>query len=743
MMMTTTTHAPGRTRREHKSAAPAAPPTIHATGSTRLPPRTEFKTCRFEVKDVDEEQGLVTGYLSVFNNIDYGNGVLRDRVRPGAFRKTLMEAKSRRDARSKKFLFPHLWMHDPQKPTGGYLDAREDEHGLLVTYQLDISLNKAGYPNNPLAVMEFSGSKQGYIDEQSIGYETIQSRVVEEEIDGQKVYVRDLIELRLVEGSGVTSGFAMNPEAVITGVKAGTPTSADVTTGTPIADEQEEAEADVTAGVGGEVEQKATICGSTSGPLGPRDEAWDGGRARGQIFAAAKKEDGSLNAAVCRKYFMVLDGDPQNKGSWGYPFWYVGGSPHICVGAVKAIAAAIQGARGADAPAGLKSKVETLYRRINARYPDDPQLTPPWKARPVGREGRTPVMQFKTFAEHLAEEMCEDLLEDWQDVLLCALSSAVLDAFRIGDQPQADVQAALKDFGTAVTAWVGQAIEYGLTDYLEDHTSTSSSADYLMQYGSESRPDYGYHARAVERFLRTKAGRTLSAATRAKLQAHTDGLREMAGAHARAMHQAANVFLSRVQSPPNDEGENDDAAPDGKEEAAGDETEGKARPTNENDDTEQKAGRAISAARMQVITAHAQTVKKLATAHAKALRGAANDLEELWQQEGVGPADAGQEDEDEGEGEENGGPGGEKRVAARAVAAAREETSSRRPPTRPGEESREKTRHIPSITRREPSALRALPREGQPGGETAPHTTDEDADVDAVFARLQAITVSS
>ncbi len=175
-----------------------------------LPPKTEFKSFPFELKSVDEDQGIVIGYLSTFGNVDKQ----KDRVLPHAFAKTIQEAKARKE-NGRKYLWPALFMHDPEKPIGGCTDAIEDEHGLLVTMQLDISTNAQGIPSNPLATMVFSGFKSGYIDELSMGYNAIQK-------DYDQQGVRDLKECRLVESSAVVMNFAANPEALVpaSGVKA-------------------------------------------------------------------------------------------------------------------------------------------------------------------------------------------------------------------------------------------------------------------------------------------------------------------------------------------------------------------------------------------------------------------------------------------------------------------------------------------------------------------------------------------
>jgi HK97 family phage prohead protease len=155
-----------------------------------------------EWKVVDADQGIIKGYLAVFNNIDS----YKDRIRPGAFKKTIADAIQRKDTRGKKYLWPLLWMHDPEKPIGGFIDATEDKIGLLVTAQLDIS------GMNPLALSVFSGFKAGYIDELSIGYKALQKSY-----DGDGV--RDLLEIQNFEGSAVTMNFAANELAQVTSVK--------------------------------------------------------------------------------------------------------------------------------------------------------------------------------------------------------------------------------------------------------------------------------------------------------------------------------------------------------------------------------------------------------------------------------------------------------------------------------------------------------------------------------------------
>lgn len=279
------------------------------------------KTVSFtELKSLDDEQGIFEGYLSVFGNVDS----YKDIVEPGAFSKTINDARGR----GGKYLFPVLWQHDSREPIGGFLDMKEDRRGLYVQAQLDV--------NTPLGARAYSGLKMGYLDGLSIGYDTIKHKYVSD--------IRHLLEIRMWEGSVVT--FPANDATRVSSVKA--------------------------------------ACGDTSFPIGPRSDAWDGSAASAQIATWAKADDGTLDAEKMKSTHLQLDGDPQNSGSYSYPFCIISsGSPQISVAGVIACAGALSGARGADAggdASAMQAKVSTLYGRINEKYPDATALTPPWEA---------------------------------------------------------------------------------------------------------------------------------------------------------------------------------------------------------------------------------------------------------------------------------------------------------------------------------------------------------------------------
>lgn len=543
---------------------------------------TETKTLRFDIKAVGiakdaegQEFGQIEALGAVFDNVDDGD----DRIRPGAFTRTIKNSKERASSRGKKYLVPMLWQHDTHEVIGGWHSLEETPDGLLGKGDISLATQR-GREYYALA-------KAGMTDQFSIIYD-IPTGGAKYAKDG----VRELIELRLFSIDPVT--FAMNDSTSLVRVKA--------------ADDSRDS---------------TTVCGNTKGPIGPRDEAWDGAKAERQIWAAAySEESGEVDKTLAKKYFMACSGDGTKKGDYSYPFWFVGSSPHICVGAVKAIAAAIQGARGASAPEGLKPKIESLYRRVNAKYPDDPQLTPPWKdddgepqkgARMPTSVKAASERQQKTFQEHYTEQQCKDLLRDWQDVVLHAFTSAVYDTFTIGDQPEADVNEALDALKTAVTDWVSEAVKYELSDYIESQSDTySGGTEYRMQNGTTS--GYGYYGMARTTPLHSKAMTAGDATTGGFLT--TDHVDKLKGAaedatnavdkHVKAMHDAAKSVKALI----------------GGVAAV----------------TPAKAGRAFSAANEQTLSDHAdaidgaaQSLQKAMSRHLGTVSSVADDLATVLQ----------------------------------------------------------------------------------------------------------------
>jgi uncharacterized protein len=178
--------------------------------------------------------------------------------------------------------------------------------------------------------------------------------------------------------------------------------------------------------------------------------------------------------------------------------------------------------------------------------------------------------QRKTLLEHYNEEMAEDLLEDWQDVYVCALTGAIFDAFVIGDQPQADISQALDDFKELVMSkFVTQAVECNLSQYLSDNDIGWNPAEYTIHNGSDDAPYYGYMSHRTP--LSHKAGKPISAANQGNIDDHVAGLHDTADKgmkalkqvmqHMKAIHAQADNFATTMSGDkPDDE---DDKKPDG------------------------------------------------------------------------------------------------------------------------------------------------------------------------------------
>lgn len=129
------------------------------------------------VNDVDVKGRVVTGYLSVFGNIDRHSDI----IEPGAFKKSISERRN-----DIYFLNQHDW----KQPHGKFSVLKEDEYGLYFESE---PLIDTTYSNDVLKLYE-----AGIIEQHSIGFIPIQKHI--------KSSVRHLTELQLFEGSNVTIG---------------------------------------------------------------------------------------------------------------------------------------------------------------------------------------------------------------------------------------------------------------------------------------------------------------------------------------------------------------------------------------------------------------------------------------------------------------------------------------------------------------------------------------------------------
>lgn len=143
----------------------------------------------FEAKAVDDG-GTFEGYASTYT-VDQG----RDRVVPGAFRKSLVDRPA--------FRVKMLRDHDPRQLIGVWTDLAEDSQGLHARGRI-VMETQAGREAHALM-------KAGALDAMSIGFRTLRDRLDKAKNE------RLLEEIDLREIS--LTGFPMNEAATVSRVK--------------------------------------------------------------------------------------------------------------------------------------------------------------------------------------------------------------------------------------------------------------------------------------------------------------------------------------------------------------------------------------------------------------------------------------------------------------------------------------------------------------------------------------------
>ena len=148
----------------------------------------------FDVRAVDGgEPGTIEGYASVFGVMD-SHGTVFDK---GAFKKTIKDRGGK---------VPMVWMHEAWTPIG-LATLEEDDHGLKFIGQLDLDVQRGAEV--------YSGVKKGYIGQMSHSFKDVKSKPEKAE-GGEILHYK---EVKLFEISPVTTNFASNEEATITGVR--------------------------------------------------------------------------------------------------------------------------------------------------------------------------------------------------------------------------------------------------------------------------------------------------------------------------------------------------------------------------------------------------------------------------------------------------------------------------------------------------------------------------------------------
>jgi HK97 family phage prohead protease len=177
----------------------------------------EFKDFAFTLETADDmAPDTFKGYGSIVGNVDTGGDV----VMPGAFANTLDFFLTKGKI---------CWQHDWNEPIGKPTDAKEDGRGLFLTGHI---------VDTPEGSKALKLMRAGVIGELSIGYKATRAHWLSEtegkalfgdegykaaldRLPMERTRIRALDEVKLFEVSPVT--FAMNDEAVVTGVKGWPP----------------------------------------------------------------------------------------------------------------------------------------------------------------------------------------------------------------------------------------------------------------------------------------------------------------------------------------------------------------------------------------------------------------------------------------------------------------------------------------------------------------------------------------
>lgn len=160
----------------------------------------EYKTMPVYPQDIADR--TITGFAAVMGNVDEG----KDRIRSGAFTKTLLERKSR---------VSHLWQHDFESPPIATItDLQEVKRAALPSEVLADYPDATGglqvsrkYLETPRAEEVYQGVVSGAIKGMSFGFEPVKREYTK----SGDVTIRELHEVKLIETSDTP--FPMNPAA--------------------------------------------------------------------------------------------------------------------------------------------------------------------------------------------------------------------------------------------------------------------------------------------------------------------------------------------------------------------------------------------------------------------------------------------------------------------------------------------------------------------------------------------------
>lgn len=155
-----------------------------------------YKSLILDIKDIDDSQGIVTGYFSAFNSKDSDGDI----IRKGAFAKSINE-KGPSSTGNRKI--KHLFQHDVNKPIGMIKELTEDNYGLRFVSKM----SEATLGQDVLKMY-----KEGILNEHSIGFQTIKQAF------NKKEGYNEITEVKLWEGSTVT--FGANQDTPVESIKS-------------------------------------------------------------------------------------------------------------------------------------------------------------------------------------------------------------------------------------------------------------------------------------------------------------------------------------------------------------------------------------------------------------------------------------------------------------------------------------------------------------------------------------------
>jgi HK97 family phage prohead protease len=507
-------------------------------------PNFETKRVPTFIKQTDESQGIVEHFVAIMGNLDEG----KDVIDMGAFRKSLAERKNRI-----RVLDQHQ-TDSVLRVIGKPLDIREVGRDELTAEVLEYAPDAEGglLATTQYAVRTDNGRnvfeliKGGFADESSIGYDAVQVHHEDVLIDGKKVTVRRLKEIRLWEYSNVI--FGMNQATAVVSAKEDPPLT--------------------------EKPEIKTVTPYQNLDLGDREEAWDGDQVRLRLREWA----GGVNDMDWDKYqkgfFWRESGEPELFQSYKLPYADVVDGELVAIPrGIFAVAGSIQGARGTppDIPANdierIKNNVDRYYAKMRSEFEDD-SLIAPWnkeaEAEPEVKDDEvavetetevTAIADEKVSDEYpfaisfnLPEGVTEEGVIGFKETIEAALQAIapppketevkddkMMGTSRLGDVLQGNLHYV---FTCLVDKWyirgtmnreermllsslIGNALDVLELGMPEDLASRDVS------HGPLYANSYGYDFYGLEPDLEGKAGRILSARNAQKIQAALANLHEV------------------------------------------------------------------------------------------------------------------------------------------------------------------------------------------------------------------------